>query len=1200
MDLDLLLDIANAAVSASFGRHLSDLETAILKGACEGQTYEQIAAASGYSVSYIRRDAGAKLWRVLSQALGETVSKTNFRSALERQARWESARQTETADSESSLTAVVPVGVETVQSSPAISARCDWGEAVDVSLFYGRPDELKALTDWILTDRCRLVALLGMGGIGKTALATKLAHQLENSFEVVIWRSLRNAPPLETLLSNVVPFVSNQQHSDTSLESLMRYLRTCRCLVVLDNVETILRSGRAGLYCSGYEDYGELFRAAAESAHSSCLVMTSREKPTEVAAFEGLELSVRSLQLSGSPEAARSLLQARGLFGSTPHQLQLCQRYGYNPLALKIVATSIHSLFDGDIGQFLEQDATVFNGIRRLLDRQFERLSPLEQTVMYWLAVNREWTTIAELQQDIVPAVSRPQVLESLEYLTWRSLIEKKAGRYTQQPVVMEYVTERLIEQVSDDLRLTQPGRFLNRFALLKVLGKDYVWDTQVRQIVQPILDRLLATLHGQTGVQHHLWQLLAQWQAEAPLEPGYAGGNLLNLLCQLGADLSDTDLSYLALWQADLREVALHRVNLAHTDLTRTAFTETLDIPLAVRFSPNGQQLATGDANGDILLWDVAQCKKLLTCRGHSNWVWSVAFSPDGRQLASASSDRTVKLWDTDSGQCLQTLEEHTSQVWSVAFSPDGKTLATGSEDRTVKLWDLVTGQHRHTLEGHANWVRAVAFSPTEQLLATASDDDTIKLWQVSSGECLQTLKGHSLRVWSVAFSPDGRHLVSSSSDRTVKLWDTDSGRSLQTLSGHTNWIRAVAFSPDGVTVASGSEDRTVKVWNAFTGECRQTLYGHNNWIRSVGFSPDGQMLASGSGDHTVKLWDVASGQCHKTLQGYINRVWSVVFSPDGKTLASGNDDHTVKLWDVPENKSVQTLRGHSTSVCAVTFSPDGGTLASGSEDGAIKVWDRSTGQCRHTLPGHSSRVWAIAFAPDGRLLASGSEDHTIELWDMRTAHRHRTLRGHTNWVCSVAFTPAALGIASFPLLASGGYDQVVKLWDIETGDCLQTFQGHTNWVWSVAFSPVARTLASGSGDHTVKLWDLETGECYQTLLGHTSRIWSVAFSPDGLTLASASSDRTVKLWDTGSGTCRRTLSGHTNLAWSVAFSPDGSILASGSQDETIKLWDVETGTCRITLRADRPYEGANIVGARGLGDARKATLLALGAVED
>ena len=332
----------------------------------------------------------------------------------------------------------------------------DWGEAIDVSVFYGRTSELATLETWIQVDRCRLVGVLGMGGIGKTALSVKLAQNIQHKFEYLIWRSLRNAPPLETLLSELVPFLSNQQETEGKMGKLLQCLRDSRCLVILDNLEAILQAGeRAGEYRPGYQEYGELLTLVGETGHQSSFILTSREKPAELATFEGIELGVRALHLRGSESASLALIEASGLVGSKEQQQELCDRYSCNPLALKIVATSIQELFDGEIGEFLAQDTAVFNGIQRLLDQQFNRLSSLEQTLMYWLAINREWTKISELAADIIPAVSKPKLLEALESLRWRSLIEKQSGSYTQQPVVMEYVTERLIEQITRDLAQT-------------------------------------------------------------------------------------------------------------------------------------------------------------------------------------------------------------------------------------------------------------------------------------------------------------------------------------------------------------------------------------------------------------------------------------------------------------------------------------------------------------------------------------------------------------------------------------------------------------------------------------------------------------------------------------------------------------------------------------------------------------------------
>lgn len=483
MELEQVIDLINAALVAQEGKSLTDAEVVIVRGAWQGQTYAAIAEASGYTLSYLSTDVGPELLRRLSQAFETRVSKVNFRSTIEQQAgKWGNR------------------GLYASTHPPIHSStRTDWGEAIDVSLFYGRSEELHTLQHWALTDHCRLIGVLGMGGIGKTSLAVKLAQQIESHFNFVIWRSLRNAPPLETLLSELVSFLSNQEDPLAEIGRLLHWLRTHRCLVILDNLETILQPGdRAGQYREEFEDYGELLRTLGETTHQSCLVLTSREKPAEIAALEGIDFPIRSLQLSGSAEVSQAMLQAKGLTGTATEQQVLCDRYGSNPLAVKIIASTVQELFDGDIQQFLEQDAIVFNSVRRLLEQQFERLSELERSVMIWLAINREWTSIAELAEDIIPLVSRMELLEALESLSWRGLIEKRAGSYTLQPVVMEYVSDRFVETVAMEI-VTERLMLFDRYALIKTTAKDYIRESQKRIILNPISKQLRSTLDSQS-----------------------------------------------------------------------------------------------------------------------------------------------------------------------------------------------------------------------------------------------------------------------------------------------------------------------------------------------------------------------------------------------------------------------------------------------------------------------------------------------------------------------------------------------------------------------------------------------------------------------------------------------------------------------------------------------------------------------------
>ncbi len=195
-------------------------------------------------------------------------------------------------------------GVGSGEENPPIphslfpTPNCDWGEAVDASIFFGRTEELTQLEDWILNDQCRLIVLLGMGGIGKSSLSVKLATQIQTQFEFVVWRSVRNSPSLLDLLTSLLKFFANGQAinlspngSDVSQEDatrvriakLMEHLRSHRCLIVLDNVESILASQEnSGHYQPGYENYKELFKQVGETSHQSCVVLTSREKPQEI------------------------------------------------------------------------------------------------------------------------------------------------------------------------------------------------------------------------------------------------------------------------------------------------------------------------------------------------------------------------------------------------------------------------------------------------------------------------------------------------------------------------------------------------------------------------------------------------------------------------------------------------------------------------------------------------------------------------------------------------------------------------------------------------------------------------------------------------------------------------------------------------------------------------------------------------------
>ncbi len=470
----------------------------------------------------------------------------------------------------------------------------------------------------------------------------------------------------------------------------------------------------------------------------------------------------------------------------------------------------------------------------------------------------------------------------------------------------------------------------------------------------------------------------------------------------------------------------------------------------LQIAFAPDGKRVfAASDDTGIAIAWDAASGKELFRFGGQGTTVgvYTLAVSPDGVQLATGEFDTTVKLWDAATGKLLLTLFGHASQVVGVTYSHDGRYLASASEDGTIKLWDAQTGRELLTLSGHMSGVMGVAFSPDGGHLYSASRDGTARIWDISAaaGHDWVNMVGHSGRIIGVAYRPDGAQVATWSHDGTVKLWDAATGAVQHTLN-----IEDIpsggnpGYSPDSRKVAVISGNRVV-VFDAQSGAELFALPQFSGPAIQALFSHDGTRLVVGGHEGVVRIFDSANGrqlsEFSITRKGSDGALWRMALSPDDRWLGTAQADGAF-VWDVATGKQLVAFSGHGEGArtSGIAFSPDGKWAATAGNDGTVQVWDAATGAIVFKLTGHTGATFGVAFSPDGKSLASSSVDRTIKIWRLLPAGGEvpepLTLRGQTGAVYSIAFSPDGTRLATV------GRNPVARVYALNLDDLVKMAQ--------------------------------------------------------------------------------------------------------------------------------------------------------------
>ncbi len=454
MEMQEALQWADRLIFDTKGKHLDSLQRAILEGVWEGKDYKDISEEHHRSKDHVRKSA-SELWKLLSEVLGEDVKKKNMRSLIENEVFSYNNDGVHIGNQINFCSELDNNTEGNKKRSPFTNKESqlhhDLSQAPETIRFYDRIDELATLKQWILTENSRVIAITGLSGIGKTALARQLVEDIKDNFDRVLWLTHRKFPTLNALQSHIIKSLSPPRPSQNSsiishLNSrsfLLDYLRNQRCLIILDDFQETLNLGElVGNYCPEYQNYSQLIEEFGRFSHQSCLLLLGWEQPLEITTLEAENIYCKTLKLSGLGESANQLLQTRNL-KDRQQWSKLIELYNGNPLWLNIIATAILDLFDGSVQKFLSYPTLYLGDIEPILKQHYQRLSKSEKILIQWLSTQDKPVDIGQKPPNLL---SDSDYFKAIQSLKKRNFLEQSPA-LTLQVAIKQYVKNLSLEQ---------------------------------------------------------------------------------------------------------------------------------------------------------------------------------------------------------------------------------------------------------------------------------------------------------------------------------------------------------------------------------------------------------------------------------------------------------------------------------------------------------------------------------------------------------------------------------------------------------------------------------------------------------------------------------------------------------------------------------------------------------------------------------
>ncbi|MGH3135810.1 MAG: WD40 repeat domain-containing protein, partial [Gaiellaceae bacterium] len=607
--------------------------------------------------------------------------------------------------------------------------------------------------------------------------------------------------------------------------------------------------------------------------------------------------------------------------------------------------------------------------------------------------------------------------------------------------------------------------------------------------------------------------------------------------------------------------------------------------------FAPDGARFVVADVGGHgASIRDAGTGKRLVRLSGHSGEVLAVGYSPKGDVVATGAADGTARLWSAETGRLLHTLRAD-GAVLATTFDAAGGRLATVATDRAVRVWDVRSGRELRAFVGVHDrtdpafaWGDGVAFVGHDRIAispwASGSPLSPVvaRIFDLSSGAEVGVVRrpGGNTGAREIGVSPDGTLLAAShgQTNPELDLYRLPDGERLDSVESHSGGVLDLEFSRDGSVLATAGVDGAARMWGSQNGRLREllALRSKPNPVMSVSFSGDATRLVTvGQISQEARVWDVTEAGRGEVLalpgpeSGLFQN--AIAFTRDGRRLvASSGPAGTVRVWNAETGAELLALNaqadGHASArgISGIDVSPDGLRIATAGADGSARVYDATSGKellvvrGRHCAGRGTCAVNRAAFSPDGTKIATTGADATVRIMAADGGRELRVLRPQG---------PVGLGTYSVEWSADGKRllsfgKSGARVWDVASGHALVRTEDAPGPGLAAAWSPDGTQILTEGGAGP-PVWDAATGKMVRTVAAGAP-IADIAFSRDGSRLALTTVDPTLstRVWDWPGDVELLKLS---DGAWRTTFSPDGKLLAGVRSEPTpyVKIWALD-----------------------------------------